>query len=140
MQINQGKNRQLLFLGEKLQHQPINYLFNPSSKLFISPTTSSKFKQQSWELHIEKSNVVEAEIRWILQHAVILGLSDNRNDEIGNLFQIMFLDSWIADEFHIDHKETRHVGIYVLTLLQQISEKDNRTKQFLCYELQWKLK
>ena len=51
----------------------------------ISPTTSNNNNQQILELHIEKKDVVEAEIRWVL-HAVISGISDNSSDKIGNLF------------------------------------------------------
>ena len=100
----QGKNQVviILWINQQITHS------KQQISLF-SPTTSKNHKKQSLELHVEKKDVVEAEFMSVL-HAVISGLSGNGSDKIGNLFQVMFPDSQIAKDFHINHKKIWHVS------------------------------
>ena len=62
---------------------------------------------------------------WVLC-AVISGVYDNSSDKIGNLFQVMFLDSLITNDFHMDCKQIQHVVSYDLA---------SYYKGFLCREI-----
>ena len=78
-------------------------IIHPKQEI-ISLTTSNNYEQKSLESHIEKRNVVEADIWWV-PHAVISDLSGNSSDKIENLFKVMFQDSRIAKDFHIGRKK-----------------------------------
>ena len=59
---------------------------------------SSSTQQQTLELTVNKSHVSIAEIRWALQ-TVTKGHSKNSNNNITELFKVMFPDCQIAKMF-----------------------------------------
>ena len=69
---------------------------------------SSSTQQQTPELTVNKSQVSIAEIRWALQ-TVTKGHSKNSNNNVTELFKVMFPDSQIAKMFTLGADKTRYI-------------------------------
>ena len=69
---------------------------------------SSSTRQQTFELTVNKSQVSIAEIRWALQ-TVTKGHFKNSNNNITELFKVIFPDSQIALMFTLDADKTRYI-------------------------------
>ena len=95
---------------------------------------SSSTRQQTFELTVNKSQVFIAEIRWPLQ-TVTKGHSKNLNDNITELFKVMFPDSQIAKLFTLGADGTRYIINHGIApyLYEILKANVKLADSFLCY-------
>jgi hypothetical protein len=80
---------------------------NPSASVPPSPLEPPK-TQSTLELSINQTDKIKAEIRWALE-SVMRGNSNNSNNTINKLFQVMFPDSQIVKLFSMGPDKLRYV-------------------------------